>query len=576
MTHGLCDHSSLPALRGDIVRPGTLRMASLNSAAGRDAQRAPKTPGRRAVLPASTPGAAAAALARMESAYPMANTPQLLAAVDLGSNSFRLIVGRVEETDAGSQIYQVDALREPVRLAAGLSSDKMLDRASQVRGWDALKRFGERLRDFHPDHVRAVATNTLRIAKNAGEFLGEAQAALGFPIEVIAGREEARLIYAGAAHSVPASAGQRLVVDIGGGSTEFIIGSHYTPIKMESLYIGCVSHSRAFFPAGNVDEYTMRQAELAARREIQIISAEYKKTGWEQAIGSSGTARALAELVEANGFNDAGVTHGISRGGLEKLKRALIKAENVNRLKLVALKGDRIPVLAGGLSIMIAVFDELGVDYVDTTDGALRLGVMYDLLGRSQHEDMRTVTVEGFMRRYGVDRAQAGRIGDLSMSFYDQFTEPDEERRAENRMFIGWAASLHEIGLSISHSAYHKHSAYIASNADMPGFSRTDQARLAALVLGHAGKLGKLGKLSQARDVEWPLLFCLRLAALLCRRRADVGLPWISVAQANGGYEVRLPNEWVVNNPLTDYSLIQEAAEWEKVGIPYRVVYTED
>ena len=553
-------------------------------------------------MPAATPSAAAAALARMESAYPMVNTPQLLAAVDLGSNSFRLIVGRVEETDAGSQIYQVDALREPVRLAAGLSRDKMLDRASQVRGWDALKRFGERLRDFHPDHVRAVATNTLRIAKNAGEFLGEAQSALGFPIEVIAGREEARLIYAGAAHSVPASAGKRLVVDIGGGSTEFIIGSHYTPIQMESLYIGCVSHSRAFFPAGNVDEYTMRQAELAARREIQIISAEYKKTGWEQAIGSSGTARALAELVEANGFNDAGITHGISRGGLERLKRALIKAENVNRLKLVALKSDRIPVLAGGLSIMIAVFDELGVDYVDTTDGALRLGVMYDLLGRSQHEDMRTVTVEGFMRRYGVDRAQAARIGELSTSFYDQFTEArneagkadkadksdkadkadkadpadseaEEDRRAENRMFIGWAAALHEIGLSISHSAYHKHSAYIASNADMPGFSRTDQARLAALVLGHAGKLGKL---AQTRDVEWPLLFCLRLAALLCRRRSDVGLPWISVAQANGGYEVRLPNGWVVNNPLTDYSLIQEAAEWEKVGIPYRVVYTDD
>ncbi|MFT4064200.1 exopolyphosphatase [Paraburkholderia sp.] len=558
-------------------------MASLNSAAGRDAHPASRSPGRRAALPASaaTPAVAAAALARMESAYPMVNTPQLLAAVDLGSNSFRLIVGRVEETDAGSQIYQVDALREPVRLAAGLSRDKMLDRASQVRGWDALKRFGERLRDFHPDHVRAVATNTLRIAKNAGEFLGEAQAALGFPIEVIAGREEARLIYAGAAHSVPASAGKRLVVDIGGGSTEFIIGSHYTPIQMESLYIGCVSHSRAFFPAGNVDEYTMRQAELAARREIQIISAEYKKTGWEQAIGSSGTARALAELVEANGFNDAGITHGISRGGLQRLKRALIKAENVNRLKLVALKSDRVPVLAGGLSIMIAVFDELGVDYVDTTDGALRLGVMYDLLGRSQHEDMRTVTVEGFMRRYGVDRAQAGRISELSMSFYDQLSEPDgasgdasdDDRRAENRMFIGWAAALHEIGLSISHSAYHKHSAYIASNADMPGFSRTDQARVAALVLGHAGKLGKL---SQTRDVEWPLLFCLRLAALLCRRRSDVGLPWISVAQVNGGYEVRLPNGWVVNNPLTDYSLIQEAAEWEKVGIPYRVVYTDD
>src|ERR1700756_797128 len=513
-----------------------------------------------------------AALARMESAQSMVNTPQLLAAVDMGSNSFRLIVGRVEETDAGSQIYQVDALREPVRLAAGLSREKMLDRASQVRGWDALKRFGERLRDFHPDHVRAVATNTLRIAKNAGEFLGEAEAALGFPIEVIAGREEARLIYAGAAHSVPASAGKRLVVDIGGGSTEFIIGSPYTPIKRESLYIGCVSHSRAFFPAGNVDEYTMRQAELAASREIQIISREYKQAGWDQAIGSSGTARALAELVEANGFNDSSVTHGISRGGLERLKRALIKAENVNRLKLIALKPDRVPVLAGGLSIMLGVFEELGIDYVDTTDGALRLGVLYDLLGRTQHQDMRTITVEGFMRRYGVDRAQAGRIGVLAQRFYDQFEEPDEERREENRMFLGWAASLHEIGLSISHSAYHKHSAYIASNADMPGFSRTDQARLPPL---GAGPPGEIGKLSPKRDVEWPLLFCLRLAALLCRRRADVGLPDIKVEQEGNGYEVLLPNAWVQNNPLTDYNLVQEAAEWEKVGIPYRVVYTD-
>lgn len=509
----------------------------------------------------------------MESISPMLSSPHLLASVDLGSNSFRLIVGRVEETPAGSQIYQVDALREPVRLAAGLSADKLLDRASQERGWNALKRFGERLRDFHPEHVRAVATNTLRIAKNAGEFLVEAEHALGFPIEVIAGREEARLIYAGAAHSVPAIAGKRLVVDIGGGSTEFIIGTHYTPLVMESLYIGCVSHSRQFFPAGNVDEYTMRQAELAAKREIQIISREYKQAGWDQAIGSSGTARALAELVEANGFNDPGVSHGISRTGLERLKRALIKAENVNRLKLIALKGDRVPVLAGGLSIMLAVFEELGIDYVDTTDGALRLGVLYDLLGRTQHQDMRAVTVEGFTRRYGVDRAQADRIRELGTAFYDQLGEPDRERADEDRMFLGWAAALHEIGLSISHSAYHKHSSYIASNADMPGFSRTDQARLAALVLGHAGKLGKL---SQARDVEWPLLFCLRLAALLCRRRTDVGLPGIRVAKTGSGYEVRLPNQWVANNPLTDYSLIQEAAEWEKVGIRYRVVYTDD
>lgn len=507
----------------------------------------------------------------------MVKTPHLLAAVDLGSNSFRLIVGRVEETPSGSPIYQVDAMRESVRIAAGLSSDKLLDRASQLRGFEALKRFGERLRDFHPDHVRAVATNALRVAKNADEFLAEAQHALGFPIEVIAGREEARLIYAGAAHSVPAIAGKRLVVDIGGGSTEFIIGSQYTPIHMESLYIGCVSHSRLFFAAGNVDEYSMRQAELAAKREIEIISAEYKQAGWDQAIGSSGTARALAELIEANGFNDPHITHGISRGGLERLKRALIKAENVNRLKLNALKADRIPVLAGGLSIMLGVFEELGIDYVDTTDGALRLGVLYDLLGRTQHQDMRTVTVESFKRRYSVDAEQSKRIADLAIGFYEQLefastdTATDSDRRLENRMFLDWAAALHEIGLSISHAAYHKHSAYIASHADMPGFSRTDQARLAGLVLGHVGKLGKL---SHARDVDWTLLFCLRLAALLCRRRADVKLPAIQVSQAGGGFDVRLPNDWVSLNPLTDYSLVQEAAEWEKIGKPYRVVYT--
>jgi exopolyphosphatase/guanosine-5'-triphosphate,3'-diphosphate pyrophosphatase len=502
----------------------------------------------------------------------MVNHPKLLAAVDLGSNSFRLIVGRVEETGAGSQIYPVDALREAVRLAAGLSRDKYLDRAAQTRGWSALKRFGERLRDFHPDHVRVVATNTLRVAKNAADFLGEAEQALGFPIEVIAGREEARLIYAGAAHSVPASSGKRLVVDIGGGSTEFIIGSGYDPLIMESLYIGCVSHSRQFFPSGNVDEYTMRQAELAASREIQIISSQYREAGWDQAIGSSGTARALAELLEANHLNDPGVAHGITRGGLERLKRALIKAENANRLKLVALKGDRIPVLPGGLSIMLAVFDQLGIDYADTTDGALRLGVLYDLLGRSHHEDMRSVTVEGFMRRYGVDRAQADRIGQLAVGFYAQLEPVETPEHAEANMFLGWAAALHEIGLSISHSAYHKHSAYIASNADMPGFSRTDQARLAMLVLGHSGKLGKL---SQARDVEWRLLFCLRLAVLLCRRRAALDTLEIKVADSNG-YEVRIPKSWVDNNPLTDYSLVQEAAEWEKIGRAYRVVYTED
>lgn len=494
----------------------------------------------------------------------------LLAAVDLGSNSFRLIIGRVEDTPAGSQIYQVDALREPVRLAAGLTAEKYLDHPSQKRGWDVLKRFGERLRDFHPDHVRAVATNTLRVAKNAADFLGEAERALGFSIEVIAGMEEARLIYAGAAHSVPATNGHRLVVDIGGGSTEFIIGQDYEPLIMESLYIGCVSHSWQFFPSGNVDEYTMRQAELAARREIQIIAAEYHQTGWQQAIGSSGTARALAELVEANALNE-GATHGLTRTGLERLKRLLIKAENANRVKLAGLKPDRIPVLPGGLAIMLAVFHELDIELMETTDGALRLGVLYDLLGRSHHQDMRAVSVAQFMRRYGVDRAQAERVGKTAVSLYRQFGPADAETRAAHEALLEWAASLHEMGLSISHSAYHKHSAYIASNADMPGFSRTDQARLAALLLGHVGKLGKLA--TQVRLVDWDLLFCLRLAVLFCRRRIDAIPADVKVLSLDDGYEVVLPQSWIDANPLTDYSLVREAAEWEKIGKRYKIVY---
>ncbi|WP_087686767.1 exopolyphosphatase [Pandoraea sp. PE-S2R-1] len=505
----------------------------------------------------------------------MSTPSPLLAAVDLGSNSFRLIIGRVEETSAGTQIYQVDALREPVRLAAGLNAEKYLDHPSQQRGWDVLKRFGERLRGFHPDQVRAVATNTLRVAKNAQDFLGEAQRALGFPIEVIAGREEARLIYAGAAHSVPTCPGNRLVVDIGGGSTEFIIGQDYEPLIMESLYIGCVSHSRLFFPSGNVDDYAMKQAELAARREIQIISSAFREAGWSQAIGSSGTARALAELLEANGFNDGGV-HGLTRGGLERLKRALIKAENANRLKLAGLKQDRIPVLPGGLSIMLSVFNELEVDHMETTDAALRLGVMYDLLGRTQHQDMRAVTVEQFVRRYGVDRAQTERVGRLAIALYRQLPVAGDETdaddgREEDEALLGWASSLHEMGLSISHSAYHKHSAYIGSNADMPGFSRPDQARLAELLLGHVGKLGKLA--SQAQQVDWQLLFCLRLAVLFCRRRIDALPESIEVNRLDDGFEVTVPRTWIDANPLTDYSLQREAQEWEKIGQRYKVVY---
>ncbi|MBT8582790.1 Ppx/GppA family phosphatase [Polynucleobacter paneuropaeus] len=490
-----------------------------------------------------------------------------------------MLVAQVVNTPSGTQLRPIDTLRETVRLAAGLTENKLLGNDAYQRGLSAIRRFGERIRGFDPSKVRAVATNTLRVAKNAQNFVNDAQDALGFPIEVIAGVEEARLIYIGAAHEVSAVQGNRLVVDIGGGSTELIIGKGYEPKLMESLYIGCVSHSMRFFPRGNIDAHAFKEAELAARREIQVIAGNYLKSGWKQVIGSSGTARALADIIAENNFNGQGdgLTMGrvntgsglITREGLRAMKKHLLKYEHVNDIQLDGLKDERRGVWPGGLAIMLAVFDELGIESMEVTDAALRVGVLYDLLGRSQHHDMRYVTVEQFMQRYTVDRDQATRVGNLAAEFLDQLPKPDSESRAENIALLQWAANLHEIGLSISHNGYHKHSAYIAGNADMPGFSKNDQARLAALLIGHAGKLGKLA--TNAGFHDWRMLFCLRLAQVLCRGRSDANLPKVKVSEDDGSYLVSLSREWADAHPLTEFSLQKEAAEWERIGRTYQV-----
>ena len=502
----------------------------------------------------------------------------LVAAVDLGSNSFRMLVAQVIETPSGMQLRPIDTLRESVRLAAGLTDNKLLGNDAYQRGLTAIRRFGERIRGFDPSKVRAVATNTLRVAKNAAHFMGDAEAALGFPIEVIAGVEEARLIYIGAAHEVPAVQGNRLVIDIGGGSTELIIGKGYEPKLMESLYIGCVSHSLRFFPKGQVDAHAFKEAELAARREIQVIAGAYLKSGWKQVIGSSGTARALAELIAENNFNDpsdisaVGVNSSsglITRSGLKAMKRHLLQYENLSQVELPGLKEDRRSVWPGGLAIMIAIFDELGIESMEVTDAALRIGVLYDLLGRAQHDDMRFVTVEQFMQRYAVDRDQATRVGDLAVEFLQQLPKSEIESRTENIILLQWAANLHEIGLSISHNGYHKHSAYIAANADMPGFSKNDQARLAALLIGHTGKLGKLAHNDSFSD--WRMLFCLRLAQLLCRGRSATILPQVKVSERDAAFIVTLSKEWSQEHPLTEFSLQKEMADWERIGRSYQI-----
>jgi exopolyphosphatase / guanosine-5'-triphosphate,3'-diphosphate pyrophosphatase len=487
----------------------------------------------------------------------------LIAAVDLGSNSFRLQVGRV----VGNQIYPLDSLKEAVRLAAGLTAEKTLDGPSQLRALDALARFGERLRGFSPETVRAVGTNTLRVAKNVPQFLLEAEAALGFPIEVISGREEARLIYLGVAHSLANPRTQQLVVDIGGGSTEFIIGRHFKPLNLESLYMGCVSFSLRYFPGGRVDKKRMKEAELAARKELQTIVHAYRQTGWEEAVGSSGTAKALADLLEMNGFSTAGIT----AEGLEGLKAALVRAGNAGRLQLDGLRADRVPVLPGGLAIMSAVFKEFGLERMVFSEGALRLGVLYDLLGRYHPDDLREATVTHFMQRYEVDRRQAARVSRTAQRLLGQLLPEvaTDEDNAEAQTLI-WAARLHEIGISLAHSSYHKHSAYILANADMPGFSRRDQAKLSRLVLAHRGKLERvLPALSESRD--WLLIFALRLAALLHRARDEMAEPPVQASLLPRGFQLQTDGDWLAGSPLTASALDEEVRQWAGIGIELKV-----
>ena len=484
----------------------------------------------------------------------------ILAAVDLGSNSFRLQVARVE----GDQLYMLDELREPVRLAAGLTADKYLDADAQQRALSALGKFAERLRDLPREAVRVVGTNSFRIAKNAADFIPQAEHALGFPIEVIAGREEARLIYLGVAHELPPSQDQRLVIDIGGGSTECIIGSGLTPLKLESLYMGCVSLSTRYFPDGKITKQNLKQAEIMARNEFQTIAADYRNE-WRQAYASSGTAKAIAEILESSGFSKGGIT----REGMEKLRALLLDAGDVQKLSSLGLKADRIPVFPGGFAILYAAFCELDISLMTPALGALREGVLYDLWGRSHDQDIRDVTVQQFLQRYHVDKAQADRVAQLAHAFALQFSGDDIGEAS--LQLLDWAAMLHEIGISVAHSSYHKHSAYILANADMPGFSKKDQARLSMLALAQRGNLSRLqGQLKTSEDHL--LAMSLRLAVLIYRKRSDRTLPELHVRFSGTKFHLALDPAWLEQNPMTESALQDEVRHWKSLGIGMQII----
>jgi exopolyphosphatase/guanosine-5'-triphosphate,3'-diphosphate pyrophosphatase len=433
-----------------------------------------------------------------------------------------------------------------------------------------LARFGERLRGWSAAAVRAVATNSLRVARNSAEFLPQAEEALGYPIEIVSGREEARLVYLGVSHTLPLSDRPRLVVDIGGGSTEFIIGQGFEPQRVESLKLGCVGFSLHYFPGGEITRQGMREAELAARAQVEEIASEYGNDQWQEAFGSSGTARALSEILEQNGWSNEGITP----GGLRLLRDRLLAAGNVQTLlqsRLPALKPERAPVLAGGLVIMAAVLAELGVECMRPAGGALRLGVLYDLLGRTQEHDTRATTVDRFAMRYGIDAAQATRVAKLADTFLVAMLP---KPAAEPRLQLRWAAHLHELGFVISHSDFHKHTAYIVEHAEMPGFSTRDQQLLALLTLAQRGNLRKVRAAIDDGDFRVQAL-ALRLATLFSHGRRPLDLPAFKLS-CGAKVRLRLPAAWLDAHPLTAFLLQQEGEAWAQVGIDWKLSALDD
>lgn len=480
------------------------------------------------------------------------SAPQMVAAVDLGSNSFHLIVARITE----GQVNILDRLREMVRLSEGVDANNILSAEAQERALACLARFGQRLRDMPMDSVRIVGTNTLRVAENTAPFLLQAEELLGHPIEIISGREEARLVYLGVAHTLATSSDKRLVIDIGGGSTEFIIGESFEPMQRESLTMGCVNITERFFAKGLLRAKMMRRAEIAALLELQPIEAAFRKTGWHTVIGTSGTLRAIERVIIEMGWGDE-----INSATLQQLKQTLLDFEQIDQIKLKGLSAERAPVFVGGVAILLGIFEGLDIDSVKISDGALREGVIYDLLGRISHEDVREITIENLSSRFSLDRLQAERIESTSLFLLSQVAtawQLDEERHAQ---MLSWAARLHEIGLSVSHDQYHKHGDYLLTYLDLSGFSRQEQTLLATLVRLHRRKLNQdiLGRTSMNPIYLLRLCILLRLAILLHRSRSLTELPSLTIQTTEQGLKLCFPATWLEQNSLTQTDLEQES-----------------
>lgn len=482
----------------------------------------------------------------------------LIAAIDLGSNSFHMVLAKTGQQD----IRILDRMGEKVQLAAGLDDRLRLQEDAIQRGLDCLRRFAQRIGDLPRGSVRVVGTSTLRVATNRRDFIERAEAILGHDVDVISGPEEARLIYLGVSQTLPDSPGRRLVLDIGGGSTEFIIGQDFESKHRASLQMGCVSYGQLFFPDESISQANYNKAYTAARLELMESEQTLRRMGWQDCVGASGTLRSVAQACQA-----AGIGQGeINRPGIEYLKQQLMQLDNAGQIRLEGVKPDRRSIFPAGLAIVEAIFDSLALEQVGQADGALREGALYDLLGRHQHEDVRERAISSLMARYHVDVTQAQRVEHKALELLEQVApdwDLDEDWHGE---LLGWAARVHEVGLDIAHYHFHKHGAYLVEHSDLSGFSRQDQQMMALLVRGHRRNI-PADRFKEFGSDATPLLrlcLVLRLAILLHRvRNTKHCIPDLELRACDNSLNIRFPENWLEDNPLAAADLTKEA-QWLK------------
>jgi exopolyphosphatase/guanosine-5'-triphosphate,3'-diphosphate pyrophosphatase len=490
---------------------------------------------------------------------------ETLAAADIGSNTFHLIVARYDNGEP----RVIDRLRENIRLAAGVGADGGLDAAYRDKALACLSRFGQRLRGMPDARVRAVATNAVRQLKAPEAFLAPAGIALGHPVEVVSGREEARLIYLGVAHGIPDTPGRRLVIDVGGGSTEFIIGEHLDPLKKESLQVGCVASTLRYFGDGRITHKRWRHAQTGIAVELQQFAAAYRNVGWTEAIGSSGTLRAIDAVLRELGWSETGIT----RHGIERLREAVIACGQVDAVAFPGLGAERAGIFAGGVVILETAMTVLGIERMRVAETSMREGLLYDMIGRAEHRDPRNASIDALAQRHGVDRAHASRVETSALALFDQVAQAWQLGPGE-RDWLTWAARVHEIGLAIAHSQHHRHGAYIVGHSDLPGFAHHEQQILAALLRCQRRKPDAAMVRALPERLRIPVArttAVLRLAILLRRSREPTESPDVVLHADAAQLQIALPETWLRRHPLTAADLEQERGYLKALDIKLHV-----